>query len=107
MFAEGLLTWDQVQGEVKRLDKQIADLHRDKSPPREPSPEFMELALKYPGTDWSRVPNDERRELLALIGAEITVGTARETPVWIELATAFDLPPIRTSLQRRSRKHVG
>ena len=107
MFAEGLLTWDQVQGEVKRIDKQIAELRRDKSPPRQPSPEFMQIALEYPGTDWSKVPNDERRELLALLGAEITVGTARDKPVWVELVTAFDVAPIRTSLRQRSRKHAG
>lgn len=68
------------------------------------NPDVVNDWLSRGGSKWAIQPSDLRREMLTAIGARITICTARDTPLWLDLDTDLGIDTVHVVNNYRNRK---
>jgi len=84
LYEANLRTWPYTFREINAVDVEIERLSTSATAPAATLPAVLEW-LSAMEEHWRDGSTEEKRGLLLAVGAEITVNTARKSPLWIEL----------------------
>lgn len=103
-YLDGVIaTREERDSRLLQVDAELALLDNIRiAPPMDPA--MVAEWIDRCDTSWSKPPDSLRRELLTAIGARITVCTAREKPIWVEMDTELGIETVRISARHRNRK---